>query len=303
MKFKTFKIRFGEYHKHPNDVDARDVQLPEDTLFFSRGENDIGGGKYIGALHYLCLTKATDEELNKASIHCKVSVVKCRDTNYNIVRFNGYAMITIHNCIIDTPIETIDEDKLNELLKPEEQYFVYLSQNYEIISISKLNRILSETRVRCCDVYLHGVIDSERDANTIMCNVEYKLDNIINPFHRIIVKKVDQEYGRRLLTDAIYKNLSLVYPEFSEKRIGYDFDWLNSNAKEVFGYLYLKKVDELPDDIINLDEVMGKLKKIETKLEELGTPIPMGYGPKEDVDYTEYKNILNFEKELPLEAR
>ena len=289
MKFKTFKIRFGEYHKHPNDVDARNVQLPEDTLFFTRGENDTGGGKHIGALHYLCLTKATDEELRGNMPHYNPSIIDFYNSDGGILRFNGYAMITIHNCIIDTPIETIDEDKLNELLKPEEQYFVYLSQNYEIISISKLNRILSETRVRCCDVYLHGTIDSERDVNTIMCNVEYKLDNIINPFHEIIVKKVDQEYGRRLLTDAIYKNLSLVYPEFSEKRIGYDLNWLNSNAKEVFGYISLKKVDELPDDIISL--------------EELGTPIPMGYAPKEDVDRTEYENILNFEKELPLEAR
>ena len=303
MEIKSFKIRFGEYHKHPNDVDARDVQLPEDTLFFSRGENDIGDGKYIGALHYLCLTKATDEELNKCSSHCNPSVVRFRDPNNDIVRFNGYAMITINNCIIDTPIETIDEDKLNELLKPEEQYFAYLSENYEIISILKLNRVLSETRVLCSDVYLHRAIDSQREFSTILCNTEYKLDKIINPFHEIIVKTIDKEYGKQLLTDAIYKNLSLVYPEFSEKRIGYDFDWLNNSSKEVFGYLSLKKLDEVPDEIINLDEALVKLKKFETKLEELGTPIPIGYAPKEDVDYDEYKKILNFEKELPLENK
>lgn len=302
MEFKTFSIRFGEYSKHPKDVEAKEILLPEDILFFTRGEHDIGDGKYNGALHYLCITKATDEELKENMPYLNPYVVSYSGSTNGNVRFNDYALITIHDCIIDTPIETIDEDTLNEILKPEEQYFVYLANDNNIIDILKINRILSESKILCCDVYLHGAIN-HKELNTIMCNVEYKLDNIINPFHRIIVKKVDQEYGRRLLTDAIYKNLSLVYPEFSEKRIGYDLNWLNSNAKEVFGYLSLKKVDELPDDIINLDEALDNLKKIETKLEELGTPIPMGYGPKEDVDYTEYKNILNFEKELPLEAR
>lgn len=289
MEFKTFSIRFGEYRKHPNDVDARAVLLPEDTLFFSRGDKDIGRGKYIGALHYLCLTKATDEELLGNMQHYNPSIIYSRHSDGGILRFNGYAMITIHDCIIDTPIETIDEDKLNELLKPEEQYFVYLSQSYEIISISKLNRILSETRVVCCDVYLHGAIDSERDVNTIMCNVEYKLDNIINPSHRIIVKKVEKKYGQSLLTDAIYKNLALVYPYFSEKRIGYDFDWLKNKSKEAFGYIG-KLVDENAD----------KLDKLQ---EKLGTAISMGYVPKEDVDYEEYKQILNFTKPLPLEEK
>ena len=65
MEFKKFKMRLGEYHKHPNNCDLKTFSLPVDTLFFTRGDDDIGNGKHVGALHYLCLTKATDEELKK----------------------------------------------------------------------------------------------------------------------------------------------------------------------------------------------------------------------------------------------
>ena len=302
MEFKKFKMRLGEYHKHPKDCELKTFSLPEDTLFFTRGEDDIGNGKHIGALHYLCLTKATDKELIKHMKSFNPEFLTYRNYQNEIVRWNGYALLAIHDCIMETPIKLIDEDELNEFLDPQRQFFIYISEDNHIIKIIRLNRILSESRIMCSVNYLHGEISSNRECNTILCDDDYSMSQIIAPYHTIKLIHLDNEYAETLFMEAMYTNLSKIYPGFKNKLIGYDFEWLAKESEIIYGELFTKKPKENTEnngEVIDLDGYMKAVEEATEKIENV-TKVMVGRGPKKGIDYDLYNDIFHFRKPLPL---
>lgn len=305
MEFKKFKMRLGEYHKHPTNCDLKTFSLPEDTLFFTRGDDDIGNGKHVGALHYLCLTKATDEELIKHMKSFNPEFITYRNYQNEIVRWNGYALLTIHDCIMETPIKLINEDELNEFLAPQKQFFIYLSEDNHIIKIIRLNRILSESRIMCAVNYLHGEINSVRENNTIFCDDDYSMSQLIAPHHTIRLIHLDNEYAEILFREAMYANLSKIYPEFKNKLIGYDFEWLAKESEIIYGELFIQKTKEHIEndgEVIDLDGYMKAIEEATEKIEK-ATKVIAGRGPKKGVDYDLYNDIFHFRKPLPLNKK
>ncbi len=264
---KVFKIRFSSYGKSATDVEPKEVMLPEDCLFYTAGENDIGGGLSKGCLHYMAITKATDECLDKID-HLRINVVNIMDGShyrFRTLRFNGYAIIELNDCIIED-IELIDEDTLNEYLQPKLQYFVTLGEECNIITVCRLNRIHSSSRVDIAEAYLHAYIGSYREFYTITPKRKMRLYDITHCHDsQYLVHIPDPEYGAKLLNELIYINLSIIDDKFRDNLIGYDLNYFHS-----------------------------KMHLTDTGYNE------MYYFRGTDEEWNEFKEIRDFKKELPI---
>lgn len=117
---KKIIMKCGHYSLNPKDAEETVMMVPEDAIFFTGGEGDIGHGLYHGAVHMVMITKASDEELENTSKQCfNCHIVKYSPDErfkYENFRVNGYGFIEFNDLIPVEGIEFTDQDKINELL-------------------------------------------------------------------------------------------------------------------------------------------------------------------------------------------
>ena len=238
------KVRFGEYTKAPQDKEPVEVTLPDDAVFYTPGGSFIGRGLHVGALHYIVLTKASDEELRNIQKWCvSVEYEKYKDyAHTRYFRMNGYAFITLSDCIIDTPIETVDEDEFNRLVK-EDLYYVLLNENYRIICIRRVDHIKALEHVEVSEVYHTGAFN-EKPFEEIHYGHIMSLSDLLRPFHHFLPRRLTAEYGKKLFDDMIGQILFKINPckQQWQTLINYDLDWLHNNFHTT--YPMLKQGDE-----------------------------------------------------------
>lgn len=256
MKYRLKKLYYNETSDTAKTIT---VNFPEDSLFITGGENDIGKcGKTIGALHFLCLTKATKEELSSLFDGgcCDVLTVQTKiDGENSVLRVNGYAFVSFHNIVLVDEIPFADHDKINEeilCLKNKPQYFVHLDEFYNILDVKRLERIDSEYMCRCSIV--DNVSWLNKKENYLICpGQENEIGNVISTHHKFFVYQInDLNYGKRLFDELLYRNLSLVYPEYGKKIYGYDILWLNKTMSEWMNMVNTQKDFKFPyEKLIN----------------------------------------------------
>ena len=221
-------IQFGYYGSHPKDESVYEINFPEDTIFFTGGENDIGDGKHVGAFHVLAMTKASDKEIYKVIGQCwSLRSVEVGMFKTKIFRVNGYAFIELSDCISNEFVFT-DVDKVNELLdlKNHPVYIVYLNEEYMISHITRINRINSYYNVDIACIQLRSQIGN-RYLPMIQPNDNTELSSIIIPFHKCDVYLLDESYGKELFDEMLYIALSDIYPEYNKKLKGFDLEYIN----------------------------------------------------------------------------
>lgn len=268
-------IRFGGYNTHPKDAEPREIELPDGTLLYTPGEHYINHGLHIGALHYLAITKASDEELFKVRKPCGVDVLMEDNTDLKRIpfRMNGYAFVRLSDCLIDSSFSLIHEEELNHLIKQEHLYYIYLSENYDIIKVVRINYVKANECVHCSVVRFR---DDFNNSNYYAINpdVVYSFDTIVTPLHTLI-RRLDNEYGKKLFDDMCSQVLNMVDKSY-EIKYNYDIEWLNKN----FSITYPELTDMTKDPV---ERFLGYAMKVPNK-------------EVEDI----YNDILCFRKELPI---
>lgn len=280
------KIKFGAYGLHPKDAKETIIEFPDDTIFFTGGDNDIGDGKYEGAYHILAITKAKELEY-----HCNPTLVtySTGSFEYETFRVNGYAFIYINNCIPIEGIEFTDVNKVNELLDLVNHpiYIVLFNDYLALCDVTRIDRIDSYWQVKCKSIQLYSQIGSR--YYPMIQNVTSDLHKLLIPFHKFYQYIPDEEYGKELFDEVMYTVLKDIYPEFESKLIGYDLDYLhrtglhfNEINKILNKNFYNKNISE--------DEVN---RQIANDLEEFYKSHPINIGD----DFDEIKTL---KKKLPI---
>lgn len=252
---KKVIMKCGQCGLKPQDAEETVMMVPEDTIFFTGGEGDIGHGLHNGAVHMLMMTKASDEELENASKQCfNAHIVKYspdeRFKNENF-RVNGYGFIEVNDLIPVEGIKFTDQDKINELLDLANHpiYTVLFNNEYALSEVSRIDRINSSNHVKCKTIQLYSQIGS-RYYPMIHTNVDTDLYNALTPFHEFHQFFPDEEYGKELFDEVMYTVLSDIYPEFKKKLIGYDLDYIKNIASycieknKAFNILFTKENEE-----------------------------------------------------------
>lgn len=238
------KVRSGEYGKAPQDKEPVEVTLPNDAIFYTPGEAFINHGLHKGALHYIVLTKASDEELKefqKWNVHVELEYdMDSVHTRY--FRMNGYAFITLSDCIIDSPIDTVDEEEFNRLIK-DDLYYVLLNENYNIICIRRVDHIKALEHVEVSEVYHRGAFN-DRPFDEIHYGHIMALSDLLRPFHHFLSRRLTAEYGKKLFDDMTGQILFKINPYRQQWQplINYDLEWLHDNFRTT--YPMLKQGDE-----------------------------------------------------------
>ncbi len=293
MKSKKCVFKFGHYTLNPKDAEAQEVILPEDTLFFTGGDSDIGSMKHTGAYHALGITKATNEELEQ--IKCfGCDIVKHCIGNYEYLpfRINGWAFVSFHNCIPVENVEFTDVDTVNELLDIENHpvYTVLLNDNYYFCNVGRINRINSEYMVETTYVQLYSQFGGRYYPMIHAKHIATLRDTIV-PFHKFSLFFPEESYGKELFDEALNFVLSDIYPEFKSKLKGYDFEYIHNTAKywhdmnNILNAVYTKGIDEEMKKDIN--------ENLEKFYEE---------HPKKP-DSTDFEEIQTFRKKLPIKNK
>jgi len=236
---KKLIVRFGAYSKRPEEDKPNEMYFPEDTLFFTGGESEIGECKHQGAFHVLAMTKASDKEIKAAAEQgWGAHVVNLYGPHYKniIFRVNGYAFIELSDCISDEFVFT-DIDKINELLdlKNHPIYVVLLNDEYMISDVSRIDRINSYYNVDTVSLQLYSQLGS-RYFPMIWPKNNVKLANLIHPFHKFSVYIPEESYGKELFDEVLYIAMGHVYPEYNKKLKGFDMEYINRKYKEHFDY-------------------------------------------------------------------
>lgn len=268
--------RFGGYSEPPQDKEAVEVRLPDDAIFYTPGETFINHGLHKGALHYIVLTKASDEELKefqKWNVHVELEYDK--DSAHTMYfRMNGYAFITLSDCIIDSPIETVDEEEFNRLIK-DDLYYVLLNENYNIICIRRVDHIKALEHVEVSEVYHTGAIN-DRPFDEIHYGHVVSLSDLLRPFHHFLPRRLTAEYGKKLFDDMIGQILFKInpYKQQWQPLINYDLEWLHNNHHTAYPMI------RLGEEWVELESSLLRV-------------------PNKDVQDV-YDKIFTFVKELPI---
>ena len=287
-------MKCGHYSLKPQDAEETVMMVPEDAIFFTGGEGDIGHGLHNGAVHMLMITKASDEELENASKQCfNAHIVKYSPDGrfkYENFRVNGYGFIEFNDLIPVEGIEFTDHDTINELLDLANHpiYTVLFNDEYALSTVSRIDRINSYYKVECKTIQLYSQFGS-RYYPIIQTNVDTDLRNALVPFHEFHQFFPDEEYGKELFDEVMYTVLSDIYPEFKERLIGYDLDYIKNIASycieknKVFNILFTKE---------NEEEVK---KQLIAAIEEFNKEYPEKLDMGDDFD-----EIRTLKKKLPI---
>lgn len=281
------KIKFGEYDLHPKDAKETIIEFPDDTIFFTGGDNDIGNGKYEGAYHILAITKAKELKYN-----CNPTLVTYSINNYKYETFrvNGYAFIYIDNCVPTEGIEFTDVNKVNELLDLINHpiYTILFNDNLTLCNVTRIDRIDSYWQVKCKFIQLYSQIGSYYYP-MIYANVTFDLHKVLIPFHKFYQYIPDEKYGKELFDEVMYTVLKDIYPEFESKLIGYDLDYLHRISLH---YSEINKILNKNFYNKNISED-GVKRQIANDLEEF-------YKLHPRIDLTDFDEIRTFKKKLPI---
>lgn len=291
---KKIIMKFGHYSLHPKDAEETVMMVPEDAIFFTGGENDTGECKHVGAVHMVMITKASDEELENASKQCCYThIVKyCPDGRfkYENFRVNGYGFIQFSDLIPVEGIEFTDQDKINELLDLAHHpiYTVLFNDEYALSAVSRIVRINSYYKVECNTIQLYSQLGS-RYYPMIQTNVVTDLRNALIPFHKFHQFFPDEEYGKELFDEVMCTVLSGIYPEFKEKLIGYDLDYIKNIAS------YYTEQNKALNIIFNMENEEEATNQLITAIEEFDKKYP----EKPDIN-DDFNEISTLKKKLPI---
>ena len=293
MNNKKIVLKCGHYSLRPQDAEETVMMIPEDSIFVTGGENEIGQGKHVGALHILMITKASDEELENASKQCfNGHIVKYSPDgrfDYKNFRVNGYGFMYFTDCIPVEGIEFTDADKFNELLDLANHpiYTILFNDDLALCDATRIDRINSYYHVECKSIQLYSQLGS-RYYPMIHTNVSTDLYNAITPFHKFFQYFPEEEYGKELFDELMYTALADIYPELKSKLKGYDLDWVHKvgtywcEKNKIFNLVYTKDNEE------------EAKKEIAENLEKFYKEYP------EEPDSTDFEEIRTLKKKLPL---
>lgn len=281
------KIKFGEYRLHPKDAKETVVEFPDDTIFFTGGNDDIGNFKHEGAYHILAITKS--EEL-KYAINPQIVTYSTNNYKYEIFRVNGYAFIYISDCIPIKGIEFTDVDKVNELLDLANHpvYTIVFNDKYALCNVIRIDRIDSYWKVKYKSFQLYSQIGS-RYYPMIYTNDVSDLDKLLTHFHKYYQYIPDEEYGKELFDEVMYTVLKDIYPEFESRLIGYDLSYLHRTS------LYYSEVNE----ILNKNFYNKNISEDEVK-RQIANDLEEFYKSHPKIDLTDFDEIRTFKKKLPI---
>ena len=161
MNNKKIVLKCGHYSLRPQDAEETVMMIPEDSIFVTGGENEIGQGKHVGALHFLMITKASDEDLEDASKQCfNGRIVKYSPNgrfDYKNFRVNGYGFMEFTDCIPVEGVEFTDADKFNELLDLANHpiYTILFNDDLALCDATRIDRINSYYDVECKSIQLY----------------------------------------------------------------------------------------------------------------------------------------------------
>lgn len=60
---KKIVLKCGHYSLNPKDAEETTGFVPEDAIFFTGGEKEVGDSKHEGAYHIMLMSKASDDLL------------------------------------------------------------------------------------------------------------------------------------------------------------------------------------------------------------------------------------------------
>lgn len=292
---KKIIMKFGHYSLHPQDAEETVMMVPEDAIFFTGGEGDIGNGKHVGAVHMVMITKASDEDLeNVSNQYCNTHIVKYSTDGrfkYKNFRVNGYGFIQFSDLIPIEGIEFTDQDKINELLDLANHpiYTVLFNDDYALSAVSRIDCINSYYKVECKTIQLYSQLGS-RYYPMIQTNVVTDLRNALTPFHEFHQFFPDEEYGKELFDEVMYTALSDIYPEFSEKLIGYDLDYI----KNAVSY-YTEENKAFINIVFDKENEEEATKQLISAIEEFDKKYP----EKPDIN-DDFDEISTLKKKLPI---
>ena len=291
---KKIIMKFGHYSLNPQDAEETVMMVPEDAIFFTGGENDIGRGKHVGAVHMVMITKASDEDLENTSKQCCYThIVKYSPDGrfkYKNFRVNGYGFIEFTDLIPVEGVEFTDQDKINELLDLANHpvYTVLFNDEYALSAVSRIDRINSYYKVECKTIQLYSQIGS-RYYPIIETNVHTDLYNALTPFHEFHQFFPDEEYGKELFDEVMYTALSDIYPEFKAKLIGYDLDYIKNIAS------YYTEKNKAFNIVLDKENEEETEKQIIAAIEEFNKKHP----EKPDIN-DDFNEISTLKKKLPI---
>lgn len=289
---KTIVFKGGHYSLNPQDAEKTVMNVPEDSVFVTGGQHDIGTGLHIGAVHMLMITKATDDEIEAVLKQCfNAHIVNYCLEGFQYVpfRLNGYGFIYFTDLIPVEGIEFTDTDRFNELLglTSHPLYTVLFNKDSALCAITRIDRIESYYKLKCQTIQLYSILDS-RWCPKIIPNSSYTLHEALTPFHELHQYFPDEEYGKELFDEAMYTVLMSIYPEFGSKLIGYDLDYtkhMSENFAQKYGF-----VNKLVGDSSTEKDTS---QQVTNCLEEF---MKM---PSELSDYDDFMEIMSLKKKLP----
>lgn len=287
-------MKFGHYSLHPKDAEETVMMVPEDAIFFTGGESDIGNSKHVGAVHMVMITKASDEDLeNVSNQYCNTNIVKYSPDGrfkYENFRVNGYGFIQFSDLIPVEGIEFTGQDKINELLDLANHpiYTVLFNDEYALSTITRIDRINSYYKVERKTIQLYSQLGS-RYYPMIQTNVDTDLKNALVPFHKFHQYFPDEEYGKELFDEIMYTVLSDIYPEFKEKLIGYDLDYIKNIAS------YYTEQMKAFNIVFNKENEEEATKQLIAAIEEFDKKYP----EKPDIN-DDFNEISTLKKKLPI---
>jgi len=221
--------RFGGYRTNPLEANPVEIELPDDTLFFTGGLNDIGPSKHDNAYHYIVISQQLTEK-NKLRLETTFGVtLMTLDSKYisKDLKLNGFELIEFYDCIIESDIQEylITEDRLNELLNPQDYIFLSIGSQFNIMEATRINRISSAYIV---DTDIVTYTDVEAKPNkSIIRNDYYELSDV---FHCRDGKLIygNSEYMKKLYDQMINECIFGFQSQYNLP-YRYDLDWLFKN--------------------------------------------------------------------------
>lgn len=293
---KKIVLKCGHYSLNPKDAEETTGFVPEDAIFFTGGEREVGDCKHEGAYHIMLMSKASDDLLESAAKDIfNASTVSFRNEKfgYNIFRINGYGFVYIYDCIPVEGIEFTDADEVNRLLDLENHpvYTVLFNDDCAFCDVSRINRINSYYKVDCTSIQIYSQIGS-RYYPMIHSKVQSSLRDAIIPFHEFVLCFPDEQYGKELFDEALYTALGEIYPEMKEKLIGYDFEHLKNC------WDYMQQKTKICNRVFHTDkDIEGISQEISKDLEEFERTHPV----KPDTEG--FNEMLMCKKKLPIKKQ
>lgn len=293
---KKIVLKCGHYSLNPKDAEETTGFFPEDAIFFTGGEREVGDSKHEGAYHIMMMSKASDDLLkNAATYFFNASTVVFRNEKfgYDIFRVNGYGFIHINDCIPVEGVEFTDIDEVNRLLDLENHpvYTVLFNDDCALCDVSRINRINSYYNVECTSIQIYSQIGS-RYYPMIHSKTRSNLRNVIVPFHEFMLCFPDEQYGKELFDEAMYIALGEIYPEMKKLRVGYDFEHLKNC------WDYMQQQTKICNKVFNMDKDDEEIsQEISKDLEEFEKTYPV------KPDSEGFNEMLLLKKKLPIKKQ